>query len=85
VSTNGLIKITSKIQRADTITDLRTIEIWRSKKGLPIITPKQNTLRSIENAAAIMIESLDTCDLPKLVRGLSFYISILPEIKQKER
>lgn len=82
MSSYGLRKKTSRIQRADTITDLRTVNSWRYAKGLPTISPRAQSVRKLENAVALSIKDQDLADLPKLVRGTSFYQSIINEIKE---
>lgn len=44
-----------------------------------------NTVRALENSVAMCIDRLSGYGLPSLVRGASFYKSILPEITEKER
>lgn len=80
MSNYSLIKETSRIQRTDTIADLLIVNKWRDSKKLKTISPKSQSLRHLENAVALSIKDLDTSDLPKLVRGLSFYIGILTEL-----
>lgn len=81
MSAYNLIKATSLAKRVDTIADLHTVTQWRKSKGMEFISPKGPSIRRLENAVALMLKDLDCSDCPKLVRGLSFYISILPEIK----
>jgi hypothetical protein len=80
MSVYGLIKATSRIQRNDTISDLCIVNKWRLDKGLETISPKSQSVKQLENAVALSINGLDVSDLPKLTRGVSFYVSILPEI-----
>lgn len=76
----GLIKATHGIQRSDTNADYFIVTKFRRKKKLDRILPKNQSLRELENAVALSIKGLDTSFLPKLVRGLSFYQSIINEI-----
>jgi len=76
----GLIKETSRIKRNDTIEDLHRVTQWRYSKGLSYISPKSQSVRSLENAVALSLKDIDLNNLPELIRGKSFYISILPEI-----
>jgi len=85
MSTYGLIKATSRIMRNDTIEDLRVVNNWRYLSGLSPVVPTKPSVRQLENAVAMAIEKIDTDKLPPLVRGIDFYISILPEIKERER
>lgn len=94
MSTYGLIKETSRIQRADTITDLVRLNSWLSKKGTNPILSYGQSVRALENTVALGLDRnydlgldriSDLDDIPKLVRGKSFYKSILPEIKDIER
>jgi hypothetical protein len=85
MSIYGLIKATSLIMRNDTIEDLKVINSWRYLSGLIPIIPIRQSVRQLENAVAMAIENIDTDKLPPLLRGIDFYISILPEIKEKER
>jgi hypothetical protein len=85
MSTYGLIKATSRIMRADTIEDLRVVNNWRYLNNLKPATPISPSVRQLENAVALAIESIDTDKLPPLLRSVEFYISLLPEIKDKER
>lgn len=81
MSAYNLRKATSRIQREDSIADLFTVNQWRRKNGLNPVTPNGPSLRRLENAVALGIKDLDITTMPELVRGKSFYISILPEIK----
>lgn len=85
MSSYGLIKATSRAMRVDTITDLRRINEWLWQKGQPAILCYGPSVRALENSVALGLEKLDTTGLPKLERGESFYRSILPEIKDRER
>lgn len=85
MSIYGLIKITSKIQRADTIADLNTINSWLYANSKPAIVAYGPSVRALENSVALGIEKNFTQSMPKLVRGVSFYQSIIPEIKGTER
>jgi len=85
MTTYGLIKATSRIMRNDTIEDLRIVNNWRYLSGLSSVSPIKPSVRQLENAVAMAVEEIDTEKLPPLVRGIDFYISILPEIKDKER
>jgi len=85
MSTYGLIKATSRVMRNDTIEDLRVINKWRYLSGLSTVIPIKPSVRQLENAVAMAIEEIDTEKLPPLVRGVDFYISILPEISERER
>ena len=85
MSTYGLIKATSRVMRNDTIEDLRVVNNWRYYNGLNTISPTKPSVRQLENAVAMAIEKIDTDKLPPLVRGVDFYISILPEISERER
>lgn len=81
MSSYNLRKATSRIQREDSITDLHIVTKWRLSKGLSPVTPGRPSVRAIENAVALSIKELDTTDLPKLVRGISFYEGCLKEIQ----
>ena len=83
MSMYGLIKASSRVKRAETINDLWIINRFRSVKGLPLISPKGQSIRKLENAVALMCDC-DTSDLPKLLRGVSFYKSILDEAKKEK-
>lgn len=85
MSTYGLIKITSRIQRADTNTDLIRLNQWLNKKGLKSIIPYSPTLRALENSVSLAIEKIPENELPEFVRGESFYRGCIVEIKDKER
>lgn len=76
----GLIKVTSRIMRNDTIIDLRTVNNWRASKGLGAVSPGGPSLRKLENAVALGLKDIDCSDCPKLERGKEFYISIQKEI-----
>lgn len=81
----GLIKETNRIMRNDTIEDLRVINNWRYLAGLRPVVPIKPSVRQLENAVAMAIENIDTDKLSPLLRGIDFYISIIPEIKSEER
>jgi hypothetical protein len=85
MSSYGLIKATSRAMRVDSIADLHIVNQWRYGKGLEAVVPRKPSVRQIENAVALGIENLDITDLPKLVRSAEFYLSIIPEITDKER
>lgn len=86
MSAYGLIKATSLAMRLDTITDLTRINNWLSEKGIKPILSYGQSVRALENSVALGIEQItDKTDFPKLVRDISFYISILPEIKESEK
>jgi hypothetical protein len=85
MSTYGLIKETSRIMRVDTIEDLTRINNWLYQKGLPAILCYGQSVRALENSVALGLEKLNKMGLPKLLRSEEFYVSILPEIKEKER
>ena len=86
MSQYGLIKATSRIQRADSIADLLRVNTWRRSKGLKACSPSKPSVRQIENCIALAIEGLNLSnDFPPLVRGLNFYLSILAEITPAER
>ena len=85
MSSYGLIKATSLAMRSDTIADLGRINYWLIQKGLPVILCYGQSVRALENSVALGLEKIDTMELPKLERSESFYKSILPEIKEKER
>lgn len=86
MSTYTLIKATSLQQRMDSISDLFLINNWLYSKGIKFITCYGKSLRAIENTIALCIEKqADLTGFPKLVRGESFYRSIISEIKPKER
>lgn len=80
MSTYGLIKATSKIQRSDTIHDLFLLNKWRIEKGLTAISPKGQSVRKLENAVAEGLKNVDYSDCPKLIRGIYFYVSIQKEL-----
>jgi len=85
MSQYGLIKATSRIMREDTIHDLYVINKWRLSNGrMPFTSPKPS-VRQLENTAVLAIANLELSDLPKLWRSIEFYISILKEIKPKEK
>ena len=85
MSTYGLIKIENLIMRNGTIDDLRVVNNWRLLSGLSTVSPSKPSVRQLENAVALAIEKIDTDQLPPLLRGVDFYISILPEITERER
>ena len=85
MSAYGLIKIDSRIRRTDTINDLFVVNRWRITKGLNPVSSSGQSVRKLENTVALGVENQDTTDLPKLVRDVTFYVSILPEITDKER
>ena len=85
MSTYGLIKATSQIMRADTIDDLRVVNNWRYLNNLSTVVPSKPSVRQLENTVALAIEKIDTDKLPPLLRSIEFYISLLPEISEKER
>lgn len=85
MSSYGLIKATSRAMRSDTITDLTRINHWFLQKGLAAILCYGQSVRALENSVALGLEKIDKAGLPKLERGEEFYMSILPEIKEKER
>lgn len=85
MSTYGLIKATSMIQRADTITDLTNLNNWLYWKGMNPILSYGRSVRALENTVALGLEKIgEINDLPKLVRGESFYRSCLSEITFNE-
>jgi hypothetical protein len=82
----GLIKATSRVQRGDTITDLTRINIWLTNKGEKAILCYGQSVRALENSVALGLQKIkDRTGLTKLVRSESFYDSIIPEIKEKEK
>jgi hypothetical protein len=85
MSNYGLIKVENMIMRHDTIDDLRIVNNWRYLNGLVRVSPSKPSVRQLENAVALAIENIDECSLPPLVRGVEFYISIIPEITERER
>lgn len=85
MSMYGLIKASSKAQRVDTIHDLHIINKFRYAKGLNGISPYGQSVRAIENSVSLALWQMDTLDLPTLIRSKSFYLSLLSEIKEKER
>jgi hypothetical protein len=86
MSMYGLIKATSGIQRADTITDLSSLNIWLYWKGKKPILSYGQSVRALENSVALGLERIDEIDdLPKMVRGRDFYLGCVSEIKDSER
>lgn len=86
MSMYGLIKSSSRAQRSDTITDLTRINNWLWQKGLPVILSYGQSVRALENSVALGLQNIkDRTGLPKLERSESFYDSIIPEIKEKEK
>lgn len=71
--------------RSDTIEDLRVVNNWRYLNNLSPVVPIRPSVRQLENAVALAIEKIDTDKLPPLLRGIELYISIIPEISEKER
>lgn len=85
MSTYGLIKATSRIMRNDTTEDLRLVNNCRFMSNITTVSPIKPSVRQLENAVALAIEKMDHKTIPPLIRGIEFYISILPEIKERER
>lgn len=86
MSSYGLIKATSRAMRADSITDLSRINSWLYWKNEPAILVYGQSVRALENSVALGLQKIkDRAGLPKLERGIEFYDSIVPEIKEKER
>ena len=86
MSMYGLIKEKSRIQRADTITDLTNLNNWLYWKGMTPILSYGQSVRALENTIALGLERIgEIDDLPKMVRGESFYRSCVHEIKDSER
>lgn len=86
MSTYGLKKIQSKIFRADTVHDLALVNKWRTDHKMNAVSPIKPSVRQLENCVALGLEGLELDhDFPALLRGSSFYLSILPEINDKER
>lgn len=81
----GLIKATSRAQRVDTIHDLHVVNKYLKSIGFKQVTPYAPSVRALENSVALAVEGIDVLRLPPLQRGVSFYQSIIPEIKEKER
>lgn len=84
MSSYNLRKATNAKQRDDSMRDLRIITAWRLERQLKYISPKTQSLKSIENAVAMSINGIVAKDLPDLVRGISFYQSILSEIDEQQ-
>lgn len=85
MSMYGLIKASSRAQRADTIYDLDIVNKYLKSVGFKKVTPYAPSVRALENSVALALEGIDLLRLPALLRGVSFYKSCLPEIKEKER
>jgi len=85
MSTYNLIKATSRIMRSDTIEDLRVVNNWLYLNNLSTVVSSKPSVRQLENTVALAIENINTDKLPPLLRSAEFYISILPEISEKER
>ncbi len=81
----GLKKAESKIFRSDTTTDLYRVNQWLLSQNLQSIVVYAQSVRAIENSVALGLEKLDTTEMPELLRGESFYKSIIIEITEKER
>lgn len=84
MATYGLIKATSLARRIDTINDLAKVNKLRAEIKLKPVVPLGPSVRKLENCVALAICCI-TITLPKLIRGESFYRSLMDEISIEEQ